>query len=421
MMTYNQLMTYFIKRTARLHIVRPMSIMNRHHTLRCIALVIGLWGWVISPQYSYAASDCRSTNSICIDDALRPFWQRQGGLTIFGQPLATSQSQSVDGVTIISQQFERARLEFHPNNSQPYTILLGLLGTQSLSGVDVNALTPIEAPHTTATTIACKRFAGTPYQACGDFLDYWHKHGIQQDHNPTISEAESLALFGLPLTPAYMRVINGESLVVQVFERARMEYHSNNPLTYRIQLGLLGSELQAATTATTDATATSTATMPLLPQPILDTFRAHMPYTGYWEHSSDGIYVAVGGFNYLTEFFGTPAPYGKRYVALSVTIANTRNHGSASVYIDRTYFQLTDIDENPPQSALNSSTDLKTEFLAQTVAPGARVGGQLVFLLPKYGVPKQLTVTVANMDGVISRTSQTIELRVWPLGAVQSP
>ena len=104
-----------------------------------------------------------------------------------------------------------------------------------------------------------------------------------------------------------------------------------------------------------------------------------------------------------------------------MTIANTRNHGSASVYIDRTYFQLTDIDENPPQSALNSSTDLKTEFLAQTVAPGARVGGQLVFLLPKYGVPKQLTVTVANMDGVISRTSQTIELRVWPLGAVQSP
>lgn len=394
-----------------------MSIMYRHHTLQLIALVIGLWGLGIPSQHLYAAPDCRTTNAICIDDTLATFWQRQGGLTIFGQPIATSQSQSVDGVTIISQQFERARLEYHPNNSQPYTVLLGLLGAQSLSGVDVNTLTPVAAPHTTTKATSCKQFAGTSYQACGDFLAYWHNHGLQQDRNPKISDAESLALFGIPLTPPYMRVMNGEALVVQVFERARMEYHPNNPPAYSIQLGLLGSELNVVA----NETVTTTTAVALLPQPILDTFRAHMPYTGYWEHSSDGIYVAVGGFKYLTEFFGAPAPDGQRYVALSVTIANTREQGAASVYIDRTYFQLTDIDGNPPQAALNNSTDLKTEFLAQTVAPGARVGGQLVFLLPKYGVPKQLTVTVAQMDSEMSRTSQTVEFRVWPLGAVQLP
>ena len=342
---------------------------------------------------------------------------------IFGHPLAPSTTTTVAGSTITSQQFERARLEYHPANPAPYTILLGRLGAQSLSGVDVNALTPVAAPHTTAASISCKSFAGTPYTACGDFLHYWQTYGLQQDRNPKISDTESLALFGVPLTPPYQQLLNGEPYVVQVFERARMEYHPNNPEAYRIQLGLLGSELFASTiTPVTETPLASVSTVPLLSAPILETFRSHMPYTGYWEHSSDGIYVAVSGFKYLTEFFGAPAPDGQRYVAMSVLIANMRDPNAASVYIDRTYFQLTDIDGNPPQSALNSSTDLKTEFIAQTIAPGARMGGQLIFLIPnKYGVPAQLTVTVANMDTYLTRSSQTIEFRVWPLGAYQEP
>lgn len=284
-------------RIARQRIGCPMSTMNRNHTRSIIALVIGLWSWGIAPQHVHAASECSASNTICIDSTLVAFWQHQGGLTIFGQPLAPSQSHDIDGVTIISQQFERARLEFHPNNQQPYTILLGLLGAQSLSGIDVTTLSPVAPPHITTKATSCKSFAGTSYQACGDFLDYWHKHGLQHDRNPQISDTESLALFGIPLTPPYIREINGESLVVQVFERARMEYHPNNPPAYRIQLGLLGSELQASTTTPrVEPTPTATASVSLLPQPILDTFRAHMPYTGYWEHSSDGIYVAVGGF-----------------------------------------------------------------------------------------------------------------------------
>jgi hypothetical protein len=403
--------------------IHLLSIMYRYHTLGIIVLFIALWSWVAPSQTLHAATPCNTDNTICIDSQLAPFWAQQGGLTIFGQPLAPSTTTTVDGATITTQQFERARLEYHPTNTAPYTILLGLLGTQSLSGVDVNALTAVAAPHTTNPATTCKSFAGTPYQACGDFLNYWHKHGLQQDRNPKISEAESLALFGIPLTPPYMRVMNGESFVVQVFERARMEYHHNNPPAYRIQLGLLGSELQAAPSTTTNQPApTTTATVAVLPQSILESFRAHMPYTGYWEHSSDGIYVAVGGFKYLKEFFGAPAPDGQRYVAMSVTIANMREPSAASIYVDRTYFQLTDIDGNPPQSALSNSTDLKTEFIAQTVAPGARMGGQLIFLIHnKYGVPAQLQVTVANMDTYLTRSSQTVEFRVWPLGAYQEP
>ena len=403
--------------------IHLLSIMYRYHTLGIIALIIVMWIWVAPNQTIHAATPCNADNTVCIDSQLAPFWEQQGGLTIFGQPLAPSTTTTVDGATITTQQFERARLEYHPTNPAPYTILLGRLGAQSLDGVDVNALTPVTAPHTTAATISCKSFAGTPYQACGDFLNYWHKYGLQQDRNPKISDAESLALFGLPLTPPYQQLLNGELYVVQVFERARMEYHPNNPEAYRIQLGLLGSELFAGTiTPVTDTPLASASTVPLLTKHILETFRANMPYTGYWEHSSDGIYVAVGGFKYLTEFFGAPAPDGQRYVAMSVTIANTRAPYEATVYIDRTYFQLTDIDGNPPVSALSNSTDLKTEFLAQTIAPGGRIGGQLIFLINnKYGVPAQLTVTVTNMDPYFTRNSQTVEFRVWPLGAYQEP
>jgi hypothetical protein len=246
-----------------------------------------------------------------------------------------SQSRTVDGVTITTQQFERARLEYHPNNPVLYMVLLGDLGAESLTGVDVATLVAVDPPHNTKSALTCKSFAGTPDQACGDFLSYWHQHGIQLDNNPAINDNESTALFGLPLTPAYNQTLNGESYIVQVYERARMEYHPNNPSAYRIQLGLLGSELRTQTTTTSSASTADAPTstpVPLLTKPILETFRSHMPYTGYWEHSSDGIYVAVGGFKYLTEFFGAPAPDGQRYVALSVTIANMREPGAASAY-----------------------------------------------------------------------------------------
>jgi hypothetical protein len=49
------------------------------------------------------------------------------------------------------------------------------------------------------------------------------------------------------------------------------------------------------------------------------------------------------------------------------------------------------------------------------LAPGEKIGGQLVFLIGKYSAPAQIIVSVANMDDYLSRVNQTIELRVWPI------
>src|SRR3712207_8714721 len=49
-----------------------------------------------------------------------------------------------------------------------------------------------------------------------------------------VSEREALALFGLPLTaPRVETNSSGDSVLTQWFERARFEYHPNNPASYR--------------------------------------------------------------------------------------------------------------------------------------------------------------------------------------------
>jgi hypothetical protein len=75
-------------------------------------------------------------------------------------------------------------------------------------------------------------------------LSYYRSHGLQFDQQPaTFSDAESLALFGLPLTePAMEPAANGQAYLTQWFQRARFELHPENPPATRVLLGLLGTE-----------------------------------------------------------------------------------------------------------------------------------------------------------------------------------
>jgi DNA-binding beta-propeller fold protein YncE len=60
------------------------------------------------------------------------YWKQNGGLERFGFPISESQEE-VDpetGKVFVMQWFERARFEAHPENREPYNVLLGLLGNQ---------------------------------------------------------------------------------------------------------------------------------------------------------------------------------------------------------------------------------------------------------------------------------------------------
>jgi hypothetical protein len=93
------------------------------------------------------------------------------------------------------QQFERNRLELHPNNAAPYDVQLGRLGADRLQQQGRDWFT---FPKSSGT--GCKVFAQTGHAVCGRFLTMWQRYGLSLDGKKGVSESESLALFGLPLS-----------------------------------------------------------------------------------------------------------------------------------------------------------------------------------------------------------------------------
>lgn len=168
------------------------------------------------------------------------YWDENGGLPVFGYPITAQASQQVEGRSYEAQFFERNRLELHPENARPYDVLLGRLGADQLAarGIDWQQY-PKADPNTP------HYFAQTGQAIAPEFWGYWSSHGLEFDGRSGKSFEESLALFGLPLSPAMMEKsrTDGGTYLTQYFERARFEYHPENAGTpYVVLLGLLGRE-----------------------------------------------------------------------------------------------------------------------------------------------------------------------------------
>jgi hypothetical protein len=171
------------------------------------------------------------------------YWRQSGGLDVFGYPLTAERTE--EGRTV--QYFERARFEYAPDNVPPYDVLLGRLGVNTLErqGVDWREMPTGDGPEE-----GCLYFEQTNHNVCNQlgnqgigFLNYWRSNGLEFDGQPGHSYAESLALFGLPITGPYEYAVEGELYQVQWFERARFEWHPNNPAGSRVLLGRLGANL----------------------------------------------------------------------------------------------------------------------------------------------------------------------------------
>ena len=169
---------------------------------------------------------------------LLQFWEQYGALPVFGLPLNTEgPQQTLDG-TFRMQNFERNRLELHPENAPPYDVMLGRLGGDLLfkQGRPWETL-PREQPKA-----GCRFFEATQHNLCEPFLSYWRAHGLELGDRGT-SEREALALFGMPLTtPAMERNSSGDTVLTQWFERARFEHHPRNAPPHHVLLGRLGAE-----------------------------------------------------------------------------------------------------------------------------------------------------------------------------------
>ncbi len=187
-------------------------------------------------------SRCFPETGFCIAGPIRTYWEQNGGLPVFGYPITAQGEQRIEGRPFQVQEFERNRLEIHPENQPPYDILLGRLGADRLSqqGQDWMSF-PKGTPQAD-----CRFFTETGHTVCGEILAAWRANGLELDGVPGKSEGENLALFGLPLSePRTETLSDGRQYTVQWFERARFELHPDLAPPYNVLLGLLGQETRA--------------------------------------------------------------------------------------------------------------------------------------------------------------------------------
>jgi hypothetical protein len=154
----------------------------------------------------------------CVNEPFLSYWNAHGALPINGYPISDEFMETLeDGKSYKVQYFERVRMEHHPENQPPYDVLLGQFGRQ------IHPADPPAPPIPGATY-----FNETGHNLAGGFLVYWNANG-------------GLAQFGYPISEEFAETLeDGKQYVVQYFERARFEWHPENPPPYDVLLGQFG-------------------------------------------------------------------------------------------------------------------------------------------------------------------------------------
>ncbi len=129
----------------------------------------------------------------------RLFWDRKGGLPIFGYPVT---EVFLEGGRPV-QYFERARFEWHAPEG---LVLAGHLGRWAARGYEGHAaFARVAGPGQAGQDY----FAETGHTLGGSFRQFWHTRG-------------GLPVFGFPLSEEFHEVnpTDGQTYLVQYFERA---------------------------------------------------------------------------------------------------------------------------------------------------------------------------------------------------------
>jgi hypothetical protein len=135
------------------------------------------------------------------------FFDARGQLEAFGYPV----SEGFEDVThrgLWVQYFQRARMEWYPENPAPYQVQLGLLIDEL--GHSYPPVPPDQIPD--PGDPEHRYFPETGHVVSHDFLDAFEEKG-------------GLDIFGYPRSD----FVYEDGIVVQYFQRARMEWHRDRP------------------------------------------------------------------------------------------------------------------------------------------------------------------------------------------------
>ena len=186
-----------------------------------LALLVGMTG---TPAAAAGERWCPPETGFCSENAFYDFWRTHGALEILGYPI--DQPRRTPNGQVV-QFYERAVMEWHPENGTEYQVLLTRLGAL-LAGDD-----PLTRQAPVPCDSACTLFNDTNHTLRSTFLNYWQSYG-------------GLSVYGFPITEQFeqQNAADGKTYTVQYFERNRFEYHPENAGTrYEVQLGRLGAEL----------------------------------------------------------------------------------------------------------------------------------------------------------------------------------
>jgi glucose/arabinose dehydrogenase len=155
------------------------------------------------------------------------YWDRNGRLPQQGFPISELMAETSDlnGRVYTVQYFERAVFEYHPENQPPFNVLLSQVGTFRYRQKYPQGA-PNQKPNTQPNSVV---FPETGKRVGGRFLEYWRANG-------------GLAQQGFPISDEFTEKsdLNGQTYIVQYFERAVFEFHPENQPPFDVLLSQLG-------------------------------------------------------------------------------------------------------------------------------------------------------------------------------------
>ncbi|MDZ4722178.1 MAG: hypothetical protein SH847_27255 [Roseiflexaceae bacterium] len=171
------------------------------HWFATLLLLSSLLMIAAVPKSATAQTDLRyiPETGHYVRGAFRSYWERNGGVSVFGYPLTEEYFRS-DGRIV--QWFERARFELASSN--PVVVELGRIGIETTG----DRIFPQVPPFTTSKD---RRYIPqTGHSIKGLFRRTWETRGAER-------------IFGYPISEEISEQINGQWTLVQWYERARLE------------------------------------------------------------------------------------------------------------------------------------------------------------------------------------------------------
>jgi hypothetical protein len=167
------------------------------------------WGSVKAqaPDYEYF----NETGHNVQGEFLKFYHSAPDPILLYGYPI-TEQITSKDGKTV--QYFQRARFELRNDLPEGQRVQLSLLGHEMYSP---------QSPLNVSSAFACRFYSETDFSVCFAFLEFFDKNG-------------GVTQFGYPISSFEYH----ENMIVQYFEKARLEWRPWNPEVQRVIVSDLG-------------------------------------------------------------------------------------------------------------------------------------------------------------------------------------